>query len=143
MTTSQESGSSEGLVVLTRFVHPPPFLHSLLLTCSGPSSSCSGREATESSSDLDDVGEHDFGQNDRYGEEEEVKKDLLVEHVVKETTEMKVGQDGTKLCSLTEKIQSSGDFFSDNQYFVLFSLLVYLYRLCSGNFIFAYAIQIV
>jgi len=63
MTTSQESGSSEGLVVLT----------------SGPSSSCSGREATESSSDLDDVGEHDLGHNDDDGEgEEEEAVDGLV-----------------------------------------------------------------
>ena len=62
----------------------------------------------------EDEEETNADSQNRYGEEEEVKKDLLVEQVVKETTEMKVGQDGTKLCSLTEKIQSSGDFFSDN-----------------------------
>ena len=81
MTTSQESGSSEGLVVLTRFLHlspphprspSPPFPPFTFLDCSGPSSSCSGREATESSSDLDDVGEHDLGDGEEEEEEEAV-----------------------------------------------------------------------
>jgi len=58
MTTSQESGSSDGILLLT----------------SGPSSSCSGRGGTESSSDLEDVGEHDLDQ----GEEGEEAVDGLV-----------------------------------------------------------------
>ena len=46
--------------------------------CSGPSSSCSGREATESSSDLEDVGENDLGYNCDDGEGEEAVDGLVL-----------------------------------------------------------------
>ena len=46
--------------------------------CSGPSSSCSGREATESSSDLEDVGDNDLGYNCDDGEGEEAVDGLVL-----------------------------------------------------------------